>query len=218
MSKKFLVIGLTGVVMLTGCQSISDQIGKQIAKTVVEQGSGGKVKIDDLDQGKVKIQTSDGTMELSGNGNNGGLKITDNSGKEVLNATGTGQDGKVTINGQNGQIAVYGNNGATRPTDSPADLPSLDGATNFSLVVIGSNITLGYDLLNNTDLKGTCQKQVDLLTAKGWTASKTNLSFESDTSMMKNYTNADQNLLLTCGVSEGKVSIALSKNKVTPNQ
>jgi hypothetical protein len=128
----------------------------------------------------------------------------------------SGDQNKVTVKGDNGETAVYGKNSDTRPADAPAELPSLDGAKNFSLVVIGDNKTLGYDL-DSTDLKGTCQKQIDLLLSNGWVSTDSkNFTFATDTSMLKSYTKNGLDLLLTCGVTDSKMSIALSEGKSQP--
>ena len=68
MKNKSLVIGmatLMAVSMLSGCQSVQDQIGKKLAEGAMSKMAGGDVKIDDK-TGSVSIKTKDGSAVIGG--------------------------------------------------------------------------------------------------------------------------------------------------------
>ena len=65
MQTKSIVIGagMLGVLLLAGCQSITDQIGKKVAEGVIGQAVGGDVKIDEKN-GAMTIKTKDGEANI----------------------------------------------------------------------------------------------------------------------------------------------------------
>ena len=65
-SIKAAAIGAASLVLLTGCQSVSDQIGKKMAEGIVNQATNGQVKIDDKGNGNMTIKTKDGEANIGG--------------------------------------------------------------------------------------------------------------------------------------------------------
>lgn len=65
MRKKNAVIGagVLALMLLAGCQSVSDQIGKTVAEGVIGQAVGGDVKIDEK-SGNMTIKTKDGEASV----------------------------------------------------------------------------------------------------------------------------------------------------------
>jgi hypothetical protein len=61
----FIGAGVLVVLLLAGCQSITDQIGKKVAEGVIGQAIGGDVKIDEK-SGNIAIKTKDGEANIGG--------------------------------------------------------------------------------------------------------------------------------------------------------
>ncbi|MCC6643209.1 hypothetical protein IT411_00490 [Candidatus Peregrinibacteria bacterium] len=214
MNNKILIVGATAALVLAGCQNMTDQLGTKLAESMINSATNGEVKvnIEDLQNGKINVTTKEGTISMSGDDDGGSMKMTDASGKVVMDANG--KDGTMTVTNDKGETMNFSGDGKDRPTDAPADLPSLDGATGFSSVKLGTeSYTLVYQITNK-DLKATCDQQTDKLLSAGWKKSETSVSLESADAVMRNYENDDSILVLSCG-SDTSVgtTVTMQKNK-----
>jgi hypothetical protein len=194
---------------------------------MIESSSGGKVKIDDLSSGKMKIQTEDGVMEINGNENGGTLKMTDKDGKVVnLDANKDGMSVKnekgeevmkvsgdtMTVKGDDGKnVSMTAKSGDARPDGIPADMPTLAEGTNYGWFMMGEMGSASYTV-ESADFKGTCSKQKALVEGAGWAAAD-GLSMEGTDTVIKTYAKGDQSLMVSCGLNDGKTTIGLQKSK-----
>lgn len=217
MNKKVLVVGALAALAMAGCQNMTDQLGNKLAESMINSATNGEVKvnINDLQNGKINVTTKEGTISMSGDDDGGSLKMTDKDGKVVMDANG--KDGSLVVNDSNGNTSTFtAGDSAGRPGDAPADMPTLDGGTDFSTVKLGADsITMVYKV-SDKDMKAVCDKQTAALTGAGWTSDSNSFSLESSDGIMRNYTNADHMLILSCGPGDGEgVSVTLQKNKKT---
>src|SRR5690606_27148079 len=115
-------MGVMAAGMLSGCQSLEEQIGNQIAESMINNASGGEVKVDfdALKDGRINIQTPDGNITMDGNDSTGGVKITDSSGKTLVTANSDGNSlvvkddaGKEVMTIDDSKMTVKGDNGET---------------------------------------------------------------------------------------------------------
>jgi hypothetical protein len=188
-STKAVVLTFVGAsFVLSGCQSVTDQIGQKIAETAIESASGGQVKLDS-NNGKINLKTEDGDVSMD------------------LNSTGDG----VNIKTNEGNISFTG--GDTRPAGVPADLPTLDGATSFGWYGSGEEGALSY-VMKTVDYLDVCTKQVALLTTAGWVEKK-DTSMQFGDTLTKVYDKAGNTLSVMCVGSKdvGETSIVMTKAK-----
>lgn len=177
---------LLGAVILSGCQNLGDRI----AEKAIEAASGGKVNIDS-NGGKVAIKTDDGDVNLN----------TNNT------------DGTVTIKTKDG-TASYGG-GKNRPAEVAPDMPSLDGASDFSWAGSAEGGMLGFQVAS-TDYKDVCTQEIALLQKNGWTLSD-KFSMEVENSTTKTLEVGQSTMTLSCSAdSDGrKVEVVMVKAKKT---
>lgn len=194
MNKKIAVLALMIVsagVVLSGCQSIGDQMGSKLVEGIINSSTNGEVKVnlDDVKNGKVTLQTKDGAVQIDGDGDSGSFEFT----------------------GANGEKAtIKGNSGSTRPADAPADMPSLDNASDFAYFTITGMTSLSFSVADK-DLKSVCQKEMSALEGVGWTADASSFSLESSDGVMKSYVKGIENLIVTCGSDGDRSTVALQK-------
>jgi hypothetical protein len=235
MKNKVLLVGAVGVMaaeMLSGCQSLEEQIGNQIAESMINSASNGEVKVDfdALQNGKINIQTPDGNITMDGSDAGGGVKITDNSGKTLVTANSDGNslvvkddagkevmtidDSKMTVKGDNGETTtVSSTGGAARPAEVPSDLPSLNNGSEYGFVNYGESMQALSFMVDSNDLKATCDGQAKLLVDAGWGADTSGMSMESAEGVIKSYTKDSNVLVMTCAAGgDGEVSVMLSKS------
>lgn len=232
MKKQILLVGVVAAGMLSGCQSLEEQIGNQIAESMINSASNGEVKVDfdALQNGKINIQTKDGNISLDGNANGGGVKITDETGKTLVTASGDGNnlvvkddsgkevmtidDSKMTMTGDDGKMTtVSGGTGDTRPAEVPMDLPSLAAASDYGFVNYGESMQALSFVVESEDLKATCDGQAKLLVDAGWSADTSGMSMESAEGVIKSYGKDNHVLVMTCAADgAGKTSVMLSKS------
>jgi len=210
MNKNLLLAGAITALVFTGCQNVQDQLGNKIAESVINTASNGQVKvnIDDLNKGKMDITTKDGSIALNGNNGSGNFTVTDNSGKTVVKADAN----STTITDDKGNVGTFkGGDGAGRPADAPADMPSLDGATDFNYFNYSGMTSLTF-AMTDENLKGYCDQLTAKIEAAGWTAAKDALSYEGADSITKTYAKDNDNLTVMCGLSDGKTTLVLQKS------
>lgn len=215
MNKKVLILGAVAMVAMAGCQNMTDQLGNKLAESMINSATNGevKVKIDDLQNGKINVTTKDGTISMSGDENGGMMKMTDKDGKVVMDANG--KDGSLVVNDSKGNTSTFtSGNTSGRPSDAPADMPTLDGGSDFSTMKLGADSTTMVYKLSDKDMKAVCDKQTTALTGAGWTADTNSFNFEGSDGIMRNYMQGDYMMILSCGPGDGEgTSVTLQKNK-----
>jgi hypothetical protein len=195
MKKKIAVLAvmsLSAGVVLAGCQSIQDQMGSKLAEGIINSATNGEVKVNlaDVKNGKMTLQTKDGTVQLAGDGTNGGtVNITDASGKTQT---------------------LKGNSGDTRVEDAPVDMPSLENGTGFSFLSYGGLTSLNFNVPDK-DFKTVCQKEMSKLEGVGWAVDDTSIALDTSDGVMKSYLKGIETLVLTCGTDGEQTTIALQK-------
>lgn len=237
MNKKVLILGAVAMVAMAGCQNVTDQLGNKLAESMINSATNGEVKvnINDLQNGKINVTTKDGTISMSGDDNGGTLKMTDKDGKVVMDANG--KDGSLVVNDGTGKnmmkvdgdkdswtmtddkgntSSIVGGDSASRPSDAPADMPTLEGGTGFTTMKLGADSTTMVYKVSDKDIKAVCDKQTAALTSAGWTADSNSFNFEGSDGIMRNYVQGDFMMILSCGAGDGEdVSVTLQKNKKT---
>lgn len=200
MNKKIAVLAfmsLSAGVVLAGCQSLQDQMGAKLAEGIINSSTNGQVKVNlnDLNNGKVTVQTKDGTVQLAGNATDSGgtLNMTDASGKTVT---------------------YKGNSGDSRPADVPADMPTLDNGGEFAYFTVNGMTSVTFKV-NNNDLKTVCQKEMSLLEGAGWTVDAAGTTIETSDAIYKSYVKGNEDLTVTCGLDSDQSTIALQKTTKT---
>lgn len=111
---------VAAIVALAGCSG--EDVAERLIEERVERESGGDVDID-VDGGNIRIETEDGTFEMSSDGD-GNISID-----------GEGADGEISIDSEDGVTviesdegnAVISSGGAGVPDDFPASVPLPDG-------------------------------------------------------------------------------------------
>lgn len=155
--------------LLSGCQFLAmspDQLGTQLAESLIESSTGEKVNIEGLESGKISIETTQGKVDINTADSNGEVKITDKTTGETVQLTGNDQQAKlVTKDGE-----VFSSDADKKPANSPADLPVLDNGKDFVFFNTPTNESLSYTLKAEAS-ESICQKQIGLLTEKGWSKS-----------------------------------------------
>lgn len=216
--------------VLAGCQNMEDQIGARLAESLINTASNGEVKvsIEDLEKGKINLTTKDGTMSIDGSDSQGNFTIKDESGKTMVEASGDGsnlvikdESGKevmradedsLEITDDEGNVSTMTNTeGDSRPEGAPSDLPSPDGAVDFNYFTYNGMISLTY-AMEGEDLKGNCSKVQGLVEAAGWKVSTDGFNFETADSISKTYANSTDNLIVMCGLNDGRTTIGLQQN------
>lgn len=215
MNKKVLILGAVAMVAMAGCQNVTDQLGNKLAESVINSATNGEVKvnINDLQNGKINVTTKEGTISMSGDENGGSLKMTDTSGKVVVDANG--KDGSLVVNDSEGNTSTFSaKDSGGRPSDAPADMPTLDGGTDFSTVKLGADsLTMIYKVAEK-DLKTVCDKQTSALMGAGWKSDEDSFNFEGSDGIMRNYINGEYMMILSCGPGDGEgTTVTLQKNK-----
>jgi len=233
MNKKIttlVLLSLSGAMALTGCQSIQDQMGAKLAEGIINSSTNGEVKVnfDDLKNGKMTIKTKDGTIQTSSDGADGGaLKMTDENGKTLVDASADGKnvvikdasgksvitadDKSLTVTDETGKTATMsGDSGDKRPADVPADLPTLDNGADFSYFSYSGTTSVTYKVVDK-DFKAVCAKQIASVEGAGWTKDAEGFSIEGSDSIMKAYVKNNENLTLTCGLNDMETTIGLQK-------
>jgi hypothetical protein len=230
MNKKVLLVGALAALTLAGCQNLEEQIGSKIAEGIINTASKGEVKVDfdDLQKGKINVTTKEGTISMSGDEDGGTLKMVDPSGKTIVDASGadgkfvvkdetgrevmSGDENKMTIKSDDGTSVYQSSPDGSRPSDVPADLPTVDGGKNFVYISANDSISLSYTLAGS-DLKGNCDKQVEMLTGAGWTAPANSFTMETAETVSKSYEKGDNKLTVSCGVYNDQVQMSLMQSK-----
>lgn len=173
--KKFLsltvALGILSFFVLTGCQSLGQQIGQKIGEKMIENATGSKVAINNSN-GSVNIKTKDGTASMGG--------------------------------------------GNTRPDSVSADLPSIDGAKDFSWFGSTDGGMFAYNV-ESADYKAVCTQEMDLLAKAGWKKNDS-YSLDVDKMMTRSFEMPGFSLSATCSLdsNEGeapKVGVVLTKSK-----
>lgn len=235
MNKKFIIIGSLLVVTLAGCQNIADQMTKKLVEGVVNTASEGEVKIDlkDLEKGQFSLTTKEGVMDFSGDENGGSMKVTDGSGKVIMDASSdgsnvvvNGEDGKALINGVTGEdgnfniinedgsnLMISSGENADRPKNVPDDMPSLNNGKDFAFMNIGENQMLTYTIKDSDYLK-VCEQQIELLNAKGWEKASVGFNVTGDNLQMSTMTQGERNMSITCSAESENVRVNLSTSKM----
>lgn len=209
-------MGGVAVVALAGCQNMEEQLGAKLAEGIVNSTTGGEVKVDfgDLKNGEMKITAKDGgSLELSGDGQNGSMKVVDASGKTVLDANGN--EGSLTVKGEDGKVGYKASSGGGRPADVPADLPTLPEGHDFSYVnaSVGGMDVVTYNVAGK-DLKAACDRQAGLLMGVGWTVNASGFTMELEDSLILSYAKGDVTVALSCNTyKDGQVSVTMQKTK-----
>ena len=231
MNEKILLVGAAALVIMAGCQNTGEQLGAKMAEGLINSATGGEVKVnfDDVKNGNINVTAKDGgTLSLSGDGTSGGVKVIDSSGKTMMEASGdekgftmkdesgktivSGNENSMTVSGKDGKTTYKSDTGNSRPADAPADMPSLDGANNFTYLGLDGMVSLIFKV-DNSDLKATCNKETALLMAAGWKASSSGFSMETSDSIITNYEMGGNMMSLSCNTYEGNVTVALQKTK-----
>lgn len=209
-------MGGVAVVALAGCQNMEEQLGAKLAESIVNSTTGGEVKVDfgDLKNGEMKITAKDGgSLELSGDGQNGSMKVVDASGKTVMDANGN--EGSLTVKGEDGKVGYKSSSGGTRPAEVPADLPTLPEGRDFSYVntSVGGMDLVTYNVAGK-DLKAACDRQANLLLGMGWKVNASGFTMELEDSLILSYAKGDVTVALSCNTYDaGQVSVTMQKTK-----
>ena len=128
----------------SACGAIAEKVTEEGAERIIESESGGDVEIDfDSDDGSFSVQTEDGSFAvdddgsfvvtgedgevLSGSASDDGLIVLDESGDPVLNVSGDGDEGEISIQGENGED-VY-KVVTDVPDEWPSDVPRPEALT-----------------------------------------------------------------------------------------
>lgn len=188
-SAKVLMVTFVGAsFVLSGCQSVTDQIGQKIAETAIENASGGQVKMDS-NNGKLNIQTEKGNVTMD------------------LNTTGDG----INIKTSEGDVSFTG--GDKRPAGVPADLPSPDEASGFSWYGSSEGGVLSFSL-KTVDYMDVCDRQSALLTAAGWVEKK-DVSMQFGETLTKAYDKSSDTVTVMCigNKDEGQTSVMMTMGK-----
>jgi len=214
MNKIILSSFVVGVFVMSGCQSMTDQlttkISEGITEKVLEGAAGGDVKVD-LSGDSVKIVGKDGSeFSVSGSGDAGSMIIKNADGTSTnLNSDG---QGNFTATNEKGEVVTAVTSGSTRPNNVPADLPFIEGGRDFSTNVAEGSFVLGFAI--DGTLEETCGKQDELLLAAGYKESAT---MSSEDSLIKTYDTDKATYGLTCAVSmngdKSEASVFLSKTE-----
>lgn len=191
MKKVFAFTGISALLLLAGCQSVSDQInqkvGEKIAEQMIENASGGKVQVD-AGSNSMKIKTEDGDVEMTGDGNNMVIKSSEGE-------------------------AVFGG-GDDRPASVGADLPNLPGAKSYAWMGSAEGGMFSFNV-EGADYKAACSSEIDLLVSAGWTLDSS-VSMEFNNSMTKAMTNSAYTLNVSCSTADdGMTSVILIKSQKT---
>ena len=110
--------------LLAACGSTTESGIEEL----IEQQSGGEVDID-LDDGEIKVQTSDGEFSLDIDEDDGSFSV-DVDGEEVISGDIDDEgDGSLTIEGEDGDSAIEIESGGSIPDDWPGDVPQPEGLT-----------------------------------------------------------------------------------------
>ncbi len=233
MNKKMILAGAATMVILAGCQNLEDQMGAKLAESLINTATNGEVKvtIEDLEQGKMNITTKEGTISLDGNESGGTFKMTDETGKTLVEGSGDGSgvvirdesgnevlkadENSMVLTDEDGNSSTFqGGEGAGRPSDVPADMPSPPGATDFNYFTYNQMASLNYQL-GGRDLETNCSEIQQMVEGAGWQVSESGFNFQTEDSIAKNYENADYNLVVMCGLQEDGVHIGLQKEAKT---
>jgi hypothetical protein len=229
MNKKILLAGALAALTLSGCQSLEDQIGSKIAEGIINTASNGevKVKFDDLEKGKFNIETKEGTISVDGDEKGGTFKMTDETGKTLVE--GSGADGSVVVKDENGKeilnaddnsMTVTDKEGNTssfsggegRPADAPSDMPSPNGANDFSFFNSESIVSLNYKV-PDTELLKTCDEVRDMIEGSGWSKNTSGFNSESDDNIIRSFENSGYTLMESCSLTDSVPTISLQKMK-----
>lgn len=141
-------------------------------------------------------------------------KPAEKTNEKISEAT-SGDEVKVDVKGQDGSPAIGG--GSSRPESAPADLPSVEGAVNFTWINLSGSGVLAYEVPGN-DYKKVCAGQIDLLLKAGWQKSD---AYEMDVEklMIKFMSKLGFALSITCadstdeGSTDFKTGVTLNTSK-----
>lgn len=197
MNKKIAIVALMSLsagVALSGCQNLQDQMGAKLAEGIINSSTNGEVKVnfDDLKNGKMTVQTKEGTIQMTGDETDGGgsIKMTDASGKTTT---------------------YEGNAGGSRPADVPADMPTLDNGTDFGYFNYNGMVSVTFKVADK-EFKAVCQKEMAAVESAGWKVDSEGMALEASDTILKAYVKGNENLALTCGLNDGETTIGLQKN------
>jgi len=229
MIKRLLILtggALLLVIGLTGCQNPGQNATDKIASGI-SQSTGGKVNINSA-TGKVSIQTDQGTLDVNTKNQGGGATttITDHStGKSITassDASGNysikDQNGNGSITGSKNSMTIHGNDDIVIKSKSrkdsgwPADMPTVDNAKKFYYSTLNENnyISSSFEV-DSTDLKGTCQKEIDLLTTIGWKTNSNDISMDTSDKIYRNYIKGNEALTLMCSLNDSTINITFQR-------
>ncbi len=230
MIRKLLILtggALVLVTGLTGCQNPGQNAVDKIASGIISQTTGGKVNINSA-TGKVSIKTDQGTFDVNTK-NQGGeatTTITDHStGKSITassDASGNysikDQNGNGTITGSKDSMTIHSNDGTVIKSKSgkdsgwPTDMPTVDNATKFYYSTLNEdNYISGLFKVDSTDLQGTCQKEIDLLTTIGWKTNSNGISVNTSDKIFRNYIKGNESLTVMCSLNDSTINMTLQR-------
>lgn len=190
LSKRMLFVLFGALLALSGCQFIApnaeDKIAEGLAENIIRQSMGEDIDLD-VSGDNVSIKTKEGNIDISGGET----------------------DGMVTINTDEGSSVMTG--GDTRPVSAPADLPSLQGATEFFWAGVEGNGILSYTV-SGKDATAVCDMQIKLLTGLGWkTEAAYSMTVAGSASQVLNTDAASVALSCTVDEEAGVVSVSMVK-------
>lgn len=216
MNKKLLIAGSLTVLILAGCQNLTEQITKKVAEGVINASTNGEVKVnmDDLQKGKITVTTKEGTINMTGNEQGGKVTMTDKDGKTLINASG--DENSVTVTDEKGGATFQSESGEQRPASVPAELPSLPNGYDFGFFTVNELGSLSFSV-KSTDLKAVCDQEALLVEAAGWQNDSDAFSGESSESVFKNYLKGDLAMTLTCVKNDSYITVALMETKKPSN-